>query len=30
MDDLQPFNAEQFVHALFATSIEKEMEQEEE
>jgi fused signal recognition particle receptor len=24
MDDLQPFNAEQFVHALFATSIEKE------
>ncbi|MFT9847890.1 signal recognition particle-docking protein FtsY [Aneurinibacillus sp. REN35] len=30
MDDLQPFNAEQFVHALFATSIEKEMEEDKE
>jgi fused signal recognition particle receptor len=30
MDDLQPFNAEQFVHALFTTSIEKELETEKE
>jgi fused signal recognition particle receptor len=27
MDDLQPFNADQFVHALFANSIEKETSQ---